>query len=66
MSYITRESEWLVAEYATARILKTAPLDGGLLEWPARLVDAFLLLETEANAENTAYVESQASRPPCR
>jgi len=32
-------------------MLKTPPVDGGLLAWPARLVDAFVLLETETYAQ---------------
>ena len=51
VGYITRESEALVSQHAASRMLKTPPVDGGLLEWPARLVDAFVLLEAENNAQ---------------
>ena len=51
VSYISRESEWWISQFAAARALKTPLTAGGLLEWPARAVDAFLLLETESHAE---------------
>ena len=52
VGYITAESEALVAQHAASLMLKTPPVEGGLLDWPARLVDAFTLLEVETYAQN--------------
>lgn len=59
--YVTAESEALVAQHAASRMLKTPPLEGGLLDWPARLVDAFSLLEAEAYASAQSNDSHQRS-----
>lgn len=53
VSYVSRESESWVSQFMTARTLRVPLLSRGLLAWPARTVDAFLLLETESHAEIT-------------
>ena len=52
VSYITKDSEWWLSQFSAARALNVPLAAGGLLEWPARAVDAFLILETESHAEN--------------
>ena len=51
VGYLTRESEALVAQHAASRMLKTPPVAGGLHDWPARLADAFVLLDAETHAQ---------------
>jgi len=46
--FVTAESQEWVLLFLACRTLRTPPLLAGLLDWPARLVDALLLLEQEA------------------
>ena len=46
--YVTAESQEWVLLFLACRTLRTPPLTGGVLDWPARVVDALLLLEQEA------------------
>jgi hypothetical protein len=64
VSYISRESEWWVSQFTAARVLRTPLMPGGLLSWPARAVDAMLLLETENNAEKHSEKHAQNTPSP--
>lgn len=63
-SYKTPESERWISLFLACRSLGAPPQTGGVLEWPARTVDAFLLLEEES----TDYTDKHASisRPESR
>jgi hypothetical protein len=64
VSYVTRESEWWVSQFTAARVLRTPLIAGGLLSWPARAVDALLLLETENNLEKHAEITLSPDHKP--
>jgi hypothetical protein len=52
VGYVTAESEQLVLLFVACRALRAPAVAAGLLAWPARLVDALLVLEQEAQRTN--------------
>jgi hypothetical protein len=53
-----------VSQFTAARVLRTPLIAGGLLSWPARAVDALLLLETENNLEKHAEITLSPDHKP--
>ena len=63
-SYVTDESLALVTLFLRSRTLRQAPLAGGFLRWPARLVDAFVLLMQERSFWSDEERRKLEARPP--